>query len=179
MHLKPSLKMRLLKDIGRVGGWRVQEHKFGGSGQENELKVKGLEVEKWGTQKITWKTGTPAAAPLLPGNSLRSWLMDIAGRKILRWRNPWSDPFLCNLLKCLMSLYCWALSVFCVQLRTVPSGRALTLAKVCVLTHSTVGLQAERAVTRKVILVVCTKTGSSVLEKRIRNRTLKLSKADV
>lgn len=137
MYLKPSLRMRLPKDIGRMGGRRLQDHKFGGSGQQNELKVKGSEVEKWGTQKITWKTGITPAAPLLPGNSLRSWLMDVAGRKILRWSNPWCKSFLCNLLKCLMSLYCRAMSVFCVQLRTAPSGRALTLTKVCVLTHST------------------------------------------
>lgn len=149
--------MRLIKAIGgawREWGGRVLNNKFGGRRQreaQNELKVKVSKVEKWGTQKITRKTGTPPAAPLLPGNSERSWLTDTAGRKILRWRNPWSDPFLCSLLKCLTSLYCWALSVFCVQLKTVPSGRALTLTKLCVLIDSTVGLQAEWAVMRKVI----------------------------
>lgn len=183
MYLEPSLRKSLIKDIGEEGkGQRGAQDKFGGMGQwetHTELKVKGSEVQKWGTQNITWITGTPPAAPLLPGNNQMSWLMDMAGRKTLRRRNPWSDPFLCSLLKCLTSLYCWALSIFCVQLRTAPSGRALTLTKVCVLTDSTAGLQAEWAVMRKVILVVCTKTGSSVLEKRIRCRTLKLSKVDV
>lgn len=70
---------------------RVLNNKFGGRGKreaQNELKVKVSKVEKWRTQKITRKTGTPPAAPLLPGNSERSWLTDMAGRKILRWRNP-------------------------------------------------------------------------------------------
>lgn len=52
MYLNSSLRMRFIKDIGEVGkgqGGRFQDNKFGGRGQQkaqNELKVKGSEVEK-------------------------------------------------------------------------------------------------------------------------------------
>lgn len=126
-------------------------------------------MEKLGIPDITWKIGTAPAAPLLSGNSQRAgcwtWL---EGRF-------WGGGIL-DLSHYCVACWSWVLSVFCAQLRTAPSRRAHALTKMCVDRFDSGPEGWTDWWERWFWLSAPKQDVFSVLEKRVRCRTLKLSK---